>query len=418
MRLRPNLSLAALAMSTAAQIRPDILWDFTNPAAPLPGFSLTRATTGTFVAQDGSIQTAAINAPRYDWTGGVRALLVEPSATNLNTRALTGGTITGWTLWPASASAFVSATSSPDLQTNGVRIGAISDGGGLFGPNASFVAGTKYYISALIRSFSGDPVIRLFVANSLAVGGAGSQSIEFNASNGAVISVSPLITDATVSPSYGGYWRVSGSFTCTSSVSVGCAAIYAKTAGSVFDAFGVQLEVSALTSLIPTAGAAVTRATDSLASLAMSAIWAAAGSVQGTVVADVEARAPNSTSIGYMWSIVDTGLNRLALRAYMTGLTDDRLTMIAGDGSANFTLSIANALRGRQKIAVSYANGAQPMVSRNGDAAQVHPLVYAHNPANTALQNLFAGFNGRVRSLAVYRNAVNAAQLAAMSAVA
>lgn len=90
----------------------------------------------------------------------------------------------------------------------------------------------------------------------------------------------------------------------------------------------------------------------------------------------------------------------------------------AGNGTTNSDLLIASAIRGRQKIAVSYANGAQPMVSRNGGAAQVHPLVYAHNPANTTLQNLFGGFNGRVRSLAVYRNAVNAAQLAAMSAVA
>jgi hypothetical protein len=42
-----------------------------------------RATPATYVDADGAIQTAGIDVPRFDWTGGKRALLLEDAATNL-----------------------------------------------------------------------------------------------------------------------------------------------------------------------------------------------------------------------------------------------------------------------------------------------------------------------------------------------
>jgi hypothetical protein len=44
---------------------------------------LARASTATYVDSGNVIQTAAINVPRLDYLSGVRALLIEPSATNL-----------------------------------------------------------------------------------------------------------------------------------------------------------------------------------------------------------------------------------------------------------------------------------------------------------------------------------------------
>jgi hypothetical protein len=65
--------------------------------------SLSRASAGTITGAFGDIETVAPDIARYDWTGGARALLVEPSATNLLSRAITGIS-TGWSLNGASGS--------------------------------------------------------------------------------------------------------------------------------------------------------------------------------------------------------------------------------------------------------------------------------------------------------------------------
>lgn len=45
--------------------------------------NFARASTATYVDADGTIKTAAVDAPRFDWSTGRRALLLEASATNL-----------------------------------------------------------------------------------------------------------------------------------------------------------------------------------------------------------------------------------------------------------------------------------------------------------------------------------------------
>jgi len=50
------------------------------------GVTFTRGTTATFVGSDGLIQTAAINAPRFDYdpvTLAAKGLLIEEQRTNL-----------------------------------------------------------------------------------------------------------------------------------------------------------------------------------------------------------------------------------------------------------------------------------------------------------------------------------------------
>jgi len=424
MRLGHGLALTGAAL-LGGVVRPEILWDFANPAAPLPGFSLTRATTGTLRAQDGSIPTAAINEPRYDWTGGTRALLVEPSATNL---ALNSGDMSGWV--EVSTPTTITRPAEPNpFGVGPVSAWAKTDAGNALAARAttaSVVAGATYSIWVIAKAG---------VTNYLQLLGSGTPFglnvwANFNLSTGAIGSVGPGVIGAPKATHLGGGWylcEIMGTATATVAGNALVVAMIgsmdAVRAASVTGQTGVklchaQLEQSARTSPIVTGASAVTRAADSIASLAMSAIWAAAGSVQGTVVVDVEAGAPNSTARGYGFNISDVGNNALNLRLYALGNIDDRATLFTGDGVSGSSMGIVSALRGRQKIAVSYANGAQPMVSRNGGAPQTHPLVYAHNPANTALQNLFGAFNGRVRSLAVYRNAASAAQLQALSVAA
>jgi len=55
--------------------------------------TFTRASTATYTDASGTIQTAAINAPRWDYAGGVlRGLLIEEARTNLFLNSATLGT--------------------------------------------------------------------------------------------------------------------------------------------------------------------------------------------------------------------------------------------------------------------------------------------------------------------------------------
>lgn len=421
MRLGLGLALTGAAL-LGGVVRPEILWDFTNPAAALPGFALTCPTTRTYTAQDGSIQTAAINEPRYDWTGGVRALLVEPGATTFVQRSShtaaypwAGGTSQGITATLV-GTGFYGSVPYADFALTGTNANSFSE---------PFIGGAVSRTGAAIgQTWVASYYLRLISGVWPASARMNAQVIEENSSNAYITGAWSTITPTTT------VQRTSQARTLSSASLAnvrsaitmdGLGAAGATTfTGQVIRIFGWQLEQGpAPTSLIQSlSGAATTRAADTLASLSLSAIWAAAASVQGTVVVDVEAMPPNSASRGHLWSIDDAGNDVLAARAYLGGSSDDRAVLSAGNGASNSDLLITAALRGRQRIAVSYANGAQPMVSRNGGAVQTHPLVYAHNPANTALQSLFSNFNGRVRSLAVYRNAASAAQLQQMSVAA
>jgi hypothetical protein len=77
--------------------------DFTTGVLD-PRLTFTRSTTATYINSSGYITSAAINAPRFDYSptniGEPRGLLIEGSATNLlnwsETFATTGGTNNNW----------------------------------------------------------------------------------------------------------------------------------------------------------------------------------------------------------------------------------------------------------------------------------------------------------------------------------
>jgi hypothetical protein len=68
--------------------------DLNFMSAPLdPRITFTRASTATYTDSIGTIQTAAVNAPRWDYAGGsLRGLLIEEARTNLLLNSATLGT--------------------------------------------------------------------------------------------------------------------------------------------------------------------------------------------------------------------------------------------------------------------------------------------------------------------------------------
>jgi hypothetical protein len=70
----------------AATGAPSLSLDFMTPGALDPRITFTRASTATYTDAGGTIQTAAINAPRWDYdpvTHALRGLLIEDGRTNL-----------------------------------------------------------------------------------------------------------------------------------------------------------------------------------------------------------------------------------------------------------------------------------------------------------------------------------------------
>jgi hypothetical protein len=76
-------------------IRPALLLNFVNTTALDSRITFTRASTATFIGSNGVIQSAAINAPRFDYnpsTLASRGLLIEETRTNLLLNSLIDGT--------------------------------------------------------------------------------------------------------------------------------------------------------------------------------------------------------------------------------------------------------------------------------------------------------------------------------------
>src|SRR4029077_10721113 len=92
-----NESPTRIGVYDFASTLPDILFDFTG-GSMLSGSTLTRASTGWYFGNTGTLQSAASNAPRFDYNiAGValRGLLVEPTSMNGVRNSSASGAVIG-----------------------------------------------------------------------------------------------------------------------------------------------------------------------------------------------------------------------------------------------------------------------------------------------------------------------------------
>jgi hypothetical protein len=242
---------------------------------PTPVF--TRGSTGTFVGSNGLIQSAAINAARFDHdpvTLASRGLLIEESRTNLILQSQTFQTT--WTtaaLNTTGTPAYINVATAPDGTTTAEKlIATITTSTHQFRQSVTLVSGTTYtvsnYFKAAEQKFAS---FQLFgVANGsndwLAYFDISTATPTAGAFNG--------FTSISITDAGNGWVRCTGTFTATASgtleVRIGGSGslsaggqFYTGDALSGILVWGAQLEAGSFaTSYIPTTTGSVVRSAD------------------------------------------------------------------------------------------------------------------------------------------------------------
>jgi hypothetical protein len=247
---------------------------------PTPTF--TRASTATFVGSDGLIQSAAINAPRFNHdpvTLASKGLLIEESRTNFVHRSESIANLY-WTAF-ATATAVDNITTSPiGLSNSASRMTAISG-----------ISNQRQRVAALtLTSGSSARTASVFLKadnngfgflsldfNKSGVGTVRSSQVRLNLSNGSAVQTGTITGFSyIVTPYTNGWYRVAISATSAASLTVEDQVVIifglsfnASGASGTFTGtetvyvWGAQLEEGLFpTSYIPTAAASVVRSAD------------------------------------------------------------------------------------------------------------------------------------------------------------
>ncbi len=233
---------------------------------PTPVF--TRASTATFVGSNGLIQSAAVNAARFDHdpvTLASRGLLIEESRTN----SITGSNaFNTWTLGNSTVAS--SSVVTPEGTADAWKL--VEDSL-LAHHNATRpftpVSGTTYTASVWLKSAENS-----FAFVGLTGGGVPTTFISVNLSTGAVSTAVGTPVGATSAAYSNGWWRVSFSLAATASLSSNidirlsrdgnwANRSYLGNGVNGMYCYGGQVEAGSFaTSYIPTTTASVVRSAD------------------------------------------------------------------------------------------------------------------------------------------------------------
>jgi hypothetical protein len=233
---------------------------------PTPTF--TRASTATFIGSNGLIQSAAINAARFDHdpvTLACKGLLIEESRTNLITGSNACNT---WTLSNSTVAA--SSVVTPEGTADAWKLveGILLD---IHSATRSFtpVSGTTYTASVWLKSAENG-----FAFVGLSGGGFTATFVSVDLSTGAVSTAVGTPVGATSVSYLNGWFRVSFSLAATGSSSstigirlsrdgIWANRTYLGNGVNGVYCYGAQVEAGAFpTSYIPTTTASVVRSAD------------------------------------------------------------------------------------------------------------------------------------------------------------
>jgi hypothetical protein len=295
--------------------------DFTTGVLD-PRVTFTRASTGTFVGSNGSIQTAAINGPRFDYnptTLAPKGLLIEEQRTN----ALSGVDsvnptgITGWTTFGDAAGSL--SVVSDDAALAAAGLSGLCSTGKVFKLDNS--AGTTPFYARVNNSIT-------LGANTWAFStyarGSGSFSFDVNAGTWTPGGTSPAVTSV--------YQRL---------VSIGASSVSSNqyrvsvTGGSVVYFILMQAEQGAFpTSVIPNTGTSITRNPDAVSMTGTNfSSWFNAS--EGTFVCATTGGNPSTGQWAVPFDAVGPGNELYVRQTSATAVS----SVINGTGSSSVTIS-------------------------------------------------------------------------------
>jgi len=382
--------------------------------SPFADFDFTRSTTATRENSSGNIESVAANLPRIDYLGGTGSLLLEPQSTNLVPYSQT---ITEFS--QTNATLFDNQTISPDGTQNAggaTKLGTNSND--RIRETISVSNSTVYNISAFVKN------------STIAVGGVttisfrvsggtlfrkgyewGASGLSFSSSQNSGTRTNEILED------YGnGWYRIGFSFT-TNGTSGSFEIDLDRQNGSdttTLFIWGAQLEEQSFaTSYIPTSGSTVTRNADAANNSGSSDLI---NSTEGVLYCEIAALA-NDGSFRVITLSDGTSNNTVG---FVYRDTDDQFTgVVKSNGSTSFsqTFTLSNITE-YIKVALSYKlndfkmymNGSQIGIDVSGNSPiglNFLQLTDANGSSNK--------FTGKVKSVAVFKEALTDAQLIALT---
>jgi hypothetical protein len=233
----------------AAVGAPSLSLDFMAPGALDPRITFTRASTATYTDSTGTIQTAAVNAPRWDYdpvTHALRGLLIEEARTNV---CLQSGNITAspWAVFGTAITVTANNATAPDGALTATRFdfASVASGFTSIWVQGVTVTAAPYTFSVWLRGAVGGETTTLVVETGSTY--YPSPVITLTAQWRRYNFSTPALTATT-------WYFCLGTDTRSGTPATPAQTIYA---------WGAQVEQGAFpTSYIPTTAAAVTRAQD------------------------------------------------------------------------------------------------------------------------------------------------------------
>jgi hypothetical protein len=407
---------------------------FTSTSGLDPRITFTRSTTATFTGSDGLIQTAAIDAPRFDYNPVTLAplgLLIEEQRANLHLYSQNFST--GWTATATVSTLTAAAATAPDgTTTAGSFLCADTTNAArrvFASANITVSVSTAYTASIYVKPVNGWQWVSLAVTSGTALT-AGIGSVVFDLTNGVVGTTIQTATGASltaysITAVGNGWFRlvVSGVQDTTSTIlrpkiilldadePVASAAVGVVGAGVYI--WGAQLEAGAFpTSYLPTEASQVTRAAD-LASMTGANFSSWFNASEGTLVAVGIASYISGTTYGNLARIDNGGLTNSVVLAYRTS---QQATINSG-GVTVLNQVAKTPLSGFSKFAIAYALD-NSVSSTDGLLATVDTscaLPIGLNRMRIGSSNVTANLNGHIQRITYYPRRLADAQLQALT---
>jgi hypothetical protein len=405
---------------------PSLYLDFVDGTQTLdPRITFTRATTATFTGSNGLIQTAAINAPRFDYNPTTLAplgLLIEEQRTNLLTYSEQFDNAT-WN--KSNATITADAVMSPDGTMDADKLVEAATTGTHYAAQTFSALTGVYSVTCYVKAAERTNVILL------AIGGTTPRAICFDLSTGTTYpeqfgGVSPPDLASSMTNVGNGWWRCRMSWTADGQTSL---RIYtdsgngngSTTGDGISGIFiwGADLEAGAFpTSYIPTVASQVTRSADvAVMTGANFSSWYNAA--EGTFYSEViklgnlnfqqvyqvnDGSSSNAMALGF-----GSGLHPLRFDVTTSGVSQAQITGIANTTALNTSLRTAAAYAVND-FAIS-GNGAAVATDTLGTVPVVNQLGIGYRTFSTPLT-----LTGTIRRIAYFPRRLANSELRAITA--